>query len=401
VSGGAQRILVCSNMLQHMQTAAALRAGGHRVSFLGPLLYRWDAERWPVGEATRRLLQRRRILGLRPGEVRSLWCTELAQRALTRAGAPAFGNKVLAEGFDRAALAHLDGMAVFHFHSGLCVKALARARAAGTLLVCDERGPHVLAHQRIIDDEQRRLGLPVSQRGDSYFRERTLAGYQAADVIFVASTFARQTFLDEGFSPEKIFVAPYGLTWPERRRVRSQHAPAGVFRILYVGRVTPAKGIAYLLEAFAALGDPTAELTLVGQVDQTMGPLLARAGDRVKVVGPVPKEELPAWYRGASVLVLPTLVDSFGFVVAEAVAEDLPVLVTNSAGIAEHLEDRVSAFIVPPRDAVSLRVGLEELRADPAVRARLAAAAHGALRACDWARYGDQVRAAYRAFLPA
>jgi glycosyltransferase involved in cell wall biosynthesis len=89
------------------------------------------------------------------------------------------------------------------------------------------------------------------------------------------------------------------------------------------------KGIPYLLESFSYLRLPNAELWLIGSVSQDMQPLLNRyVGDSIRYLGAKPYMELRTYYNQASVVVFPTLLDSFGLVILEAMACGKPVIAT-------------------------------------------------------------------------
>src|SRR4051812_36855123 len=187
-------------MLQHAETASALSSGEYDVTFLGPFLHDWVRVPALGSSALRTVIARRRLRDLNRQQVVSLWPAELADRGLALTGRPgaSVGRAILTAGFDLAALVRLKDTDVFHFHSGLCVRSPRAARERGALVICDERGPHVLAHRRTIVEEHLRLGVDVPP-SDQFYQRRSLHGYEAADIVVVASEYARQTFVAEGY----------------------------------------------------------------------------------------------------------------------------------------------------------------------------------------------------------
>ena len=85
-----------------------------------------------------------------------------------------------------------------------------------------------------------------------------------ADAIFVGSSFARDSFVEEGIAPARLHVIPYGvdsdLFTPNPEFVSP--GSSSRFEILYVGQIGQAKGIRYLLDAFPS-GAPTGHVALV------------------------------------------------------------------------------------------------------------------------------------------
>jgi glycosyltransferase involved in cell wall biosynthesis len=128
--------------------------------------------------------------------------------------------------------------------------------------------------------------------------------------------------------------------------------------VLYVGRLSPEKGVEELVEA--AHGLP---LRIVGD-----GPL------RVPTVGFVAPEELGPWFERAAVVAAPSRREGYGVAAREAMAWGRPVVATSVGGLVDAVEDEVTGLLVPPRDPGALRRALERLLGDSELRARLGAA---------------------------
>jgi glycosyltransferase involved in cell wall biosynthesis len=128
--------------------------------------------------------------------------------------------------------------------------------------------------------------------------------------------------------------------------------------VLFVGRLSPEKGIVELLEATRGM-----RLTVAGD-----GPLRAEVPG---ALGFVPHEELGALYDRAAVVVLPSYSEGLPLAVIEAMAHGKPVVATRVGGIPDLVEDGVTGLLVEPRDAGGLRAALERLLADPALRVRM------------------------------
>ena len=193
-------------------------------------------------------------------------------------------------------------------------------------------------------------------------------------------------------------------------------------KLLFVGRISPEKGLHLLVDAFNELQAerPELELTLVGEEEAPEPGMLVRlSGDeqireleefyaapygetlrarltpaarrRVRFTGVVPYSEVAAHYRAADVFVLPSLMEAFGMPLAEAQVAGLPVVAARTGGIPDVVEHDVTGLLVPRGDPVALTAALRRLLDDPGLRARLAATGQGRARA----RFGwDQVAAA-------
>src|ERR1017187_10504182 len=103
-------------------------------------------------------------------------------------------------------------------------------------------------------------------------RERFLEEYELADMLFVLSEKAAQTFRVQGFSEEKLFYLPRGV---DVERFKPGLRPP-IFRAVFSGALIERKGIHHLLEAWHRLDLKDAELWLVGSVHEEARPHLKR-----------------------------------------------------------------------------------------------------------------------------
>jgi glycosyltransferase involved in cell wall biosynthesis len=176
----------------------------------------------------------------------------------------------------------------------------------------------------------------------------------------------------------------YGGADPARFYADASIARSGV---LFVGRLTPHKGVDRLIQAL-----PTgARLNVVGSVGHDPRlperdyPSLLRTlatGRDVRFVGPARDDDLPAWYRSAAVLVLSSVErtcygrpvrvsELLGLALLEAMASGTPVIASRVGGVPEIVEDGVTGFLVPPGDVFALRDRLAQVVGDPRLAQRL------------------------------
>jgi len=130
-----------------------------------------------------------------------------------------------------------------------------------------------------------------------------------------------------------------GWRCPDLRR---RWSPQGGPVLLYVGRLAVEKNVEVALLAYrvAQADMPTARMVVVG--DGPRRTALARAFPDVLFVGAQRGEALSRHYASADVFVFPSLSETFGNVVLEALASGLPVLAFDTAAAAEYVRDRVS-----------------------------------------------------------
>ena len=143
--------------------------------------------------------------------------------------------------------------------------------------------------------------------------------------------------------------------------------------ILGAGRLFPRKNYALLIRAMEGL-DPSWEVILAGEGPERsrMEALAKKKGVRLTVTGWLDRKspELKVLYETSSIFVLPSLKESFGMVVAEAMAAGMAVVTTDRGGPAEVAGE--AALLVPPDDPLPLHRALKDLIADPSLRSSLA-----------------------------
>jgi glycosyltransferase involved in cell wall biosynthesis len=205
----------------------------------------------------------------------------------------------------------------------------------------------------------------------------------AAASIVTTSAWARRALLDLYALPgDRVHVAEPGVD-----RAALAHGTPAAGALLSVAAVIPGKGHDVLVEALAALKGLPWECLCVGslQRDPAFVELVRRrAADggvepRVRFPGPQAGADLARSYATADLLVLPSRGESYGMVVAEALARGLPVVAAEVGGVPEALghgaDGARPGLLVPPDDPAALRDALRAWLEDPGLRRRLRRAA--------------------------
>jgi D-inositol-3-phosphate glycosyltransferase len=156
--------------------------------------------------------------------------------------------------------------------------------------------------------------------------------------------------------------------------------------VLFVGRLSPIKGIDYLMKAAQTILDEFDDVTFlfVGGVPKFMrghqaNPqgLLAdinksyNDANRLRFLGAIPNNLLPVYYSAADLVVTPSLYEAAPKVILEAMACGTPVIATNVGGIPEVISDGVNGLLVPPADSMALSRALSLLLRDDPLRLEL------------------------------
>jgi glycosyltransferase involved in cell wall biosynthesis len=225
-------------------------------------------------------------------------------------------------------------------------------------------------------------------------RAQLAALQRAATILAVSHATARQ-LAQLGVSPERLVVAPLGLTpLPEPAHV------AGLpdRYLLTVGETAPRKGYGVLLHALTLL-DRDLGLVMVGPAagDERRLRRLASAlqvSSRIRRMGTVTDAALAGLYRGALALCFPSAAEGFGLPVLEAMAASLPVIAADIPAVRELAGD--SALYVDAEDAAAWAQAIDGLAHDSPLRQRLAGTGRARAASYTWERTATATLEAYR-----
>lgn len=257
----------------------------------------------------------------------------------------------------------------------------------GARYVCDRGSSHIRYQRAILQEEYARWGFK-GEKVDARVVAREEKEYAEADAITVPSEFARRTFGEIGIEPDKVRVIPFGVRLD--RFSKTDDPRGGSFEALFAGTVSIRKGIPYLLDAFANFKHPMKRLRLAGPVEPQMRSLFSRFDlTGVDVLGRQTQDELAKWMNLSHALVLPSIEDGFGLVMAQAMACGTPVIASENTGGPDLFSDGVEGFVVPIRSSQAICDRLTLLAENPNLQRIMSAAALARVQALGgWKDYG-------------
>ena len=162
-------------------------------------------------------------------------------------------------------------------------------------------------------------------------------------------------------------IVPNGVDVPEVLPERDW-LPDGRLRLMYLGRLSPKKGIENLLHAIGRINDPTVSLTIYGAGDLAYATSLKELAGRLGLLeisvffaGNVNGEAKSAAFTSADVCVVPSHTENFCMVVAEALAHGVPVIASRGTPWAEIEEKRCGLWV--ENSPESLAQAIDQIRA--------------------------------------
>jgi glycosyltransferase involved in cell wall biosynthesis len=219
---------------------------------------------------------------------------------------------------------------------------------------------------------------------------------QNAAQIIATSELEQRELLEDGLSPEKVLLRYNGIDLEEFAEL----PPLGSFRrkrgialdeplVIFLGRIIPRKGAEVLIRAFARALPEKGRLVIAGPegepgYQRTLEECARQCSvrERVLFTGALYGEEKKAALRDAHVFVLPSQYENFANAAAEAMACQVPVILSNACGISALVDGR--AGIIVPVDLHALVQALQEIFGNKPLYKRLKSGCGAVVSSLSW-----------------
>lgn len=272
---------------------------------------------------------------------------------------------------------------------GSAALTLLRARQAGSLAVLNFVNSHPAEQNRFLE-ELGGLRGPSHELVPGRVGRRVERELGLADLVLVPSQFVADQLLRKGSPAPRVAVIPYGVDLAAFTPTVSPRSD-GPVRCLFVGQLSHRKGIPVLMRAARRL--PGIEFLLTGPL---VSPgVLRDLPPNVRRIPTMPHDGISEIMRESDIFVLPSIEDSYGLVVLEAMASGLPVIVTDHVGASEAIVHGVNGLIVPAGDDGELVSAIQRLADDVDIRSQMGSAARSSAAAGhSWVQYGTDAMSA-------
>ena len=239
-----------------------------------------------------------------------------------------------------------------HLYSGCFTETIRYLKDRGTKVSYT-----VAAHNRRLSIEEfQRLGMeyPFHHVSDDRLWQIYTEGIRLADVVIAPSSKSAE-ILKSDIGCKNVIIIPHGITWPKKVKPIPEN-----FDCAYVGAIGPDKGLFYLIEAWAMLNYPNSKLILAGPGTESLEPFIRQFTDRGIFVLLGQVSDVAEVYNACSVYIQPSVSESYGIEIPEALSYGRPVIASEGAGAAEIIGD--AGFAVPIRDAKAIAEKIDWLK---------------------------------------
>ncbi len=262
---------------------------------------------------------------------------------------------------------------------------------------------HPIAAQvrEILAHDREATGIDFAPDAEELYSRQEVEDYnrtlQMADCIIAPCRFVRTGLTSAGVWLSRIAIIPLGATLPllpgaeDLSAVRDRR-----LRLLFVGQLVQRKGVHHLFAALKSIPQSAYSLTMVCR--SVPDPVLKKMVPEHADLRPgVSAKELAALYRESDLFVMPSLVEGFGIVYAEALAHGLPIVCTENTGMADLVTDGVDGFVVQVGNREALAALLDRCISDPKGLLAMRRQAVALASLCSWSRFRRELRETMRA----
>lgn len=256
--------------------------------------------------------------------------------------------------------------------------------------------------QSIVKADRESTGLAYSPEPEEgypiHFEQKFFECLNKSSGIIAASSFTLRGLADRGINPSKMRAVPYGsvgvntnvfsdvLASSDERWSRQEP-----LRLLWVGQLSYRKAPHHLFAALRNFSTAQLQLTLVTRSSMPEE-LASICPDNVRVISGVSDSQKVRLYQSHHLFVLPSLVEGFGLVYLEALAEGLPILGTFNSGVPDVIEHGVHGFTVDAGSAHCITDVLHQCLSNRLLLPFMSLNALELSRSLTWLRFRQGIR---------
>jgi glycosyltransferase involved in cell wall biosynthesis len=268
---------------------------------------------------------------------------------------------------------------ILHSWGHMMYSCIIKAHSLGAKTLVERASSHINNQNRILIEEYKNFSIEGNPINPLVIKKQLLE-YKETDFVTVPSQFAYDSFIDEGYSEEKLILNSYGVDILKFKPMNVEKYDK--FSVLFLGENWLRKGIYYLLKVWNELNLKNAELLVRSNV-----PFFRNIDYKfIKYIGWV--DDIVELYNKVNVFCLPTLEEGNVLVAGEAAACGIPSILTPNAGT--WLDDK-SCFFVPIRDVKTLKEKLQYCYDNPNELKKIGQNARNLAEKNTWDDYGKRL----------
>jgi D-inositol-3-phosphate glycosyltransferase len=279
------------------------------------------------------------------------------------------------------------------------LRTLETAKKLGIPTVLERPNANTRFAYEVVRDECERIGVPLPKGHEHEYNEEILeieeAEYAAASKLLCPSEFVVKTFVDKGFSHDKLLRHIYGYDQNRFYPNSTENGASRGLRVIFVGVCAVRKGLHFALEAWLNSGAQNKGQFLIAggfipAYEEKLKSMLSHPS--VHALGH--REDIPELMRNSDIMILPSIEEGFGLVCTEALGSGSVPLVSDACtDLCRHMEN---SLIHSVGDVPTLTEQLKMLDQDRNLLHKLRSGALASAPSCTWDQAGVQLLEAYQ-----
>ena len=279
------------------------------------------------------------------------------------------------------------------------LRTLETAKKLGIPTVLERPNANTRFAYEVVRDECDRIGVPLPKGHEHEYNEEILkieeAEYAAASKLLCPSEFVVKTFVDKGFSRDKLLRHIYGYDQNRFYPNPTENGASRGLRVIFVGVCAVRKGLHFALEAWLNSGAQNKGQFLIAggfipAYEEKLKSMLSHPS--VRALGH--REDIPELMRNSDIMILPSIEEGFGLVCTEALGSGSVPLVSDACtDLCRHMEN---SLIHSVGDVPTLTEQLKMLDQDRNLLHKLRSGALASAPSCTWDQAGVQLLEAYQ-----
>jgi glycosyltransferase involved in cell wall biosynthesis len=279
------------------------------------------------------------------------------------------------------------------------LRTLETAKQLGIPTVLERPNANTRFAYEVVQQECERIGVPLPKGHEHEYNAELLkieeAEYDAASKLLCPSEFVVKTFVDKGFSRDKLLRHIYGYDQKRFFPNPTQDRKDRGLRVIFVGVCAVRKGLHFALEAWLNSGaQNTGQFLIAGGFIPAYEEKLKSMLSHPSVHALGHREDIPELMRNSDIMILPSIEEGFGLVCTEALGSGSVPLVSDACtDLCRHMEN---SLIHSVGDVPTLTEQIRMLDQDRNLLHKLRSGALASAPGCTWDQAGVQLLEAYQ-----
>lgn len=308
--------------------------------------------------------------------------------------------------FQKRTLKKVGNKDIYFILQDYCNDILEYAYENNKIIIYDQITPAGEKQRKLLLREAKKYNFPISYVDKFLAEDKIQENYnniKKANIIINASNSTykiTEDILGKEKASKSSFIIPYGTNFEHMKEdefkeyieYKQNNLENRKLKLLYVGSISLAKGINYLIEIIEELKDCNIEFGVVGvpnkEEDQIFIEKLNEF-DNVKYYGSVPHRQINQIYKEYDMFIFTSIIEGFGMVTLEAMSMGLPCIVNEYCSSV--VENKYNGFIVDDIDSKYYVDTIKHVLKDNKILRNMSYNAYNTSKKYTWNRYIDQL----------